>query len=71
MIKESSNSYQGAKGLLFDPQKEKKVKKLTEKMAKIQKLKEDKAGGKELEKNQLEMLSREAELLEELRTLQL
>jgi len=70
-IKESSNSYQGAKGLLFDPQKEKKVKKLTEKIAKIQKLKEDKAGGKELEKNQVEMLSREVDLLEELRTLQL
>jgi len=70
-IKESSNSYQGAKGLLFDPQKEKKVKKLTEKIAKIQKLKDDKAGGKELEKNQVEMLSREVDLLEELRTLQL
>jgi translation initiation factor 2A len=70
-IKETTNNYQGAKGLLFDPTKEKKVRKLTDKMAKIAKLKEEQAGGKELEKNQLEMLSKEAELAEELRMLQL
>lgn len=69
--KEVNNSYQGARGLLGDPQKEKKVRKLNEKLAKIKKLKEEKAGGKELEKNQLDMLSKENELAEELRMLQL
>merc|ERR1712112_745629 len=48
--KEVDNSYQGAKGLLFDPQKEKKIRKLNDKLAKIKKLKEEKSGGKELEK---------------------
>merc|ERR1712226_503918 len=55
VVKEVENSYQGAKGLLFDPQREKKVRKLTDKLAKIKKLKEE-LGGKELEKNQLEMI---------------
>jgi len=70
-VKEVDNSYQGAKGLLFDPQKEKKIRKLTDKLAKIKKLKEELAGGKELEKNQLEMLSKEGELADELRMLEL
>lgn len=70
-IKESSATYQGAKGLLADPMKEKKVKKLTEKLGKIAKLKEEQAGGKELEKNQMEMLSKEGAVLEELKQLQL
>merc|ERR1712133_361597 len=50
VTKEVDNSYQGAKGLLFDPQKEKKIRKLNDKLAKIKKLKEEKLGGKELEK---------------------
>jgi len=70
-IKESSATYQGAKGLLADPMKEKKVKKLTEKLGKIAKLREEQAGGRELEKNQVEMLAKEGDLLEELRQLQL
>jgi translation initiation factor 2A len=69
--KEVTNNYQGAKGLLFDPQKEKKVRKLNDKLAKIQKLKEEKAEGKELEKNQLEMISKENDIVEELRMLEL
>jgi len=71
VTKEVDNSYQGAKGLLFDPQKEKKIRKLNDKLAKIKKLKEEKLGGKELEKNQLEMISKENDVVEELRMLQL
>jgi len=71
VTKEVANSYQGAKGLLFDPQKEKKMRKLTDKLAKIKKLKEELASGKELEKNQLEMLSKEQDMVEELRMLEL
>ena len=42
-----------------------------DKLAKITKLKEEVAGGKQLEKNQLEMISKEKELTEELKMLQL
>ena len=42
-----------------------------DKLAKIAKLKEEAAGGKQLEKNQLEMISKEQELAEELKMLQL
>ena len=42
-----------------------------DKLAKITKLKEEAAGGKQLEKNQLEMISKEQELAEELKMLQL
>ena len=42
-----------------------------DKLAKINKLKEEAAGGKQLEKNQLEMISKEQELAEELKMLQL
>merc|ERR1712107_82497 len=58
-IKEQT--YQGARGILADPQREKKARKL----------KEEAAGGKQLEKNQLEMISKEQELAEELKMLQL
>merc|ERR1712037_549446 len=56
-IKEAS--YQGARGILADPQREKKARKVMDKLAKISKLKEEVAGGKQLEKNQLEMISKE------------
>ena len=42
-----------------------------DKLAKITKLKEEVVGGKQLEKNQLEMISKEKELTEELKMLQL
>ena len=45
--------------------------KVMDKLAKISKLKEEVAGGKQLEKNQLEMISKEKELTEELKMLQL
>jgi len=56
---------------LADPQREKKARKVMDKLAKINKLKEEAAGGKQLEKNQLEMISKEQELAEELKMLQL
>jgi len=62
----ADNSYKGAAGLLFDPEKEKKMKKLRDKLASIETLKAQQAEGKTLEKNQLEKLSREKELLDEL-----
>jgi len=68
-IKEQT--YQGARGILADPQREKKARKVMDKLAKINKLKEEAAGGKQLEKNQLEMISKEQELAEELKMLQL
>jgi len=68
-IKEAT--YQGARGILADPQREKKARKVMDKLAKITKLKEEVAGGKQLEKNQLEMISKEKELTEELKMLQL
>jgi len=65
----SNNEYRGAAGLLFDPELEKKKKKINDKLMSINKLKDLQAEGKTLEKNQLEKLSREKELLEELKTL--
>jgi len=63
---QQDNVYKGAAGLLFDPEKEKKLKKLRDKLNSIQALKDQQAAGKTLEKNQLEKLSREQELLDEL-----
>eukprot|EP00092_Neocalanus_flemingeri_P017385 GFUD01018805.1.p1 GENE.GFUD01018805.1~~GFUD01018805.1.p1 ORF type:complete len:598 (+),score=151.66 GFUD01018805.1:66-1859(+) len=66
-----SNTYMGAAGLLHDPDKEKKIRKLTDKLASIQKLKDQIAEGKTLEKNQLDKMTKEQELLDELKTLKL
>jgi len=65
------NNYQGAAGLLADPDKEKKIRKVNDKLSKIQKLKAQVAEGKTLEKNQLESLTKEHELLDELKALKL
>merc|ERR1740128_371226 len=65
------NNYQGAAGLLADPDKEKKIRKVNDKLSKIQKLKAQVAEGKTLEKNQLESLTKEQELLDELKALKL
>jgi len=65
------NNYQGAAGLLADPDKEKKIRKINDKLASIQKLKDQLAEGKTLEKNQLEKLTKEQELLDELKALKL
>jgi len=62
-------AYQGAAGLLFDPEKDKKIRKLNDKLAAIQKLKQKVEAGETLEKNQLEKLSKEQELIEELKLL--
>jgi len=63
------NDYQGAEGLLFDPKVEKKKKKINEKLFSIKTLKQQLAEGKELEKNQLDKISKEKELMEELKEL--
>jgi len=63
------NEYRGAAGLLFDPEVEKKKKKINDKLTSIKALKDLQAQGKQLEKNQLEKLAREAELLDELNKL--
>lgn len=65
------NNYQGAAGLLADPDKEKKIRKVNDKLASIEKLKTQIAEGKVLEKNQLEKLTKEQELLDELKALKL
>merc|ERR1719445_158304 len=58
-----NNGYQGAKGILSDPEKEKKIRKLNDKIASIQKIKQAHAEGKPLEKNQIDKLSKEKELM--------
>merc|ERR1712062_670746 len=65
------NNYQGAKGLLSDPDKEKKIRKLNEKIQSIQKIKQAHSEGQPLEKNQIEKLSKEQELMDELEALKL
>lgn len=62
-------AYQGAAGLLADPEKEKKLRKLNDKIAAIQKLKDKQAAGEVLEKNQLDKLSTENDLLGQLKAL--
>ncbi|XP_033118259.1 eukaryotic translation initiation factor 2A-like [Anneissia japonica] len=54
-----------------DAEKEKKIKALNKKLKAIEKLKEQQKDGKELEKNQLEKLKTEENLLSELQQLQL
>ena len=66
-----SNSYVGAKGILSDPEIEKKIRKLKDKIASIDKIKQAQAEGKQLEKNQMEKLSKEQDLLDELKALTL
>ena len=68
---EASDSNLLSKEVQSDQVKEKKMKKLTEKLAKIQKLKREQAGGKKLEKNQVELISKENEVSEEIKLLQL
>merc|ERR1712066_138624 len=69
--REDNNKYQGAAGMLADPEKEKKSRKLNDKLSAINKLKDKQAPGEQLEKNQIEKLSKETELLQELKALQL
>ncbi|XP_070537815.1 eukaryotic translation initiation factor 2A-like [Ptychodera flava] len=61
------NTYTGES----DPEKEKKIKGIRKKLKQIEKLKEQQASGKSLEKNQLEKLTTEDALLQELEELML
>jgi translation initiation factor 2A len=63
------SEYQGAAGLLFDPKVEKKKRKINEKLHSIKSLKQQLAEGKVLEKNQMEKISNEKELMQELEKL--
>merc|ERR1719219_498116 len=63
---ETNNKEQGA-----DPEKEKKIRKLNEKIQSIQKIKQAHSEGKPLEKNQIEKLSKEQELMDQLEALKL
>ena len=58
-------------GIPSDPDKEKKIRKLNEKIQSIQRLKQAHSEGKPLEKNQIEKLSKEQELMEELEALKM
>ncbi|XP_022826159.1 eukaryotic translation initiation factor 2A [Spodoptera litura] len=54
-----------------DPEKDKKIKNLNKKLSDIEKLKQQKAAGKQLELNQLAKIEQEAALLQELAQLRL
>ena len=57
--------------LSSDPEAEKKLRKLNDKLTAIQKLKQQQAEGKQLEKNQIEKISKEKELLLEIQKLKI
>ena len=52
-----------------DPEKDKKIRKVNDKLSQIAKLKQQVNEGKQLEANQLEKIKRESELLEEIKQL--
>merc|ERR1711915_787772 len=58
VAREHHKEYQGAKGMLADPEKEKKIRKLNDKLTAIKKLKDKVAAGESLEKNQLDKLAK-------------
>lgn len=54
-----------------DPETDKKLRKLNDKLVSIQKLKEQQKEGKQLEKNQLEKINKEKEIILEMKKLQM
>ena len=54
-----------------DPEKDKKIRKLNDKLAQIAKLKEQLKAGKQLEVNQMEKIKKESEFLDELKQLKI
>ena len=66
-----NNDYQGDNGNGGLSEKDKKIRRLRNKLASIQKIREQQAEGKSLENNQFEKLSKEQEFLEELNALML
>merc|ERR1712004_749020 len=57
--------------VLSDQEKAKKIRRLSNKLESIQKIKQQQAEGKQLEQNQIEKLSREQEILDEFNALKL
>ena len=76
--KSNSNKASGMTGkhcdsgveLTGDPEKDKKLKKLNDKLVSIQQLKKQQKEGKQLEKNQIEKIGKENEIIMEMRKLQ-
>ena len=66
-----NSSLQKQVDILSDPEKEKKIRRLGNKLASIQKIKQQQAEGKILECNQIEKLSKEQEIIDELNSLNL
>merc|ERR1719273_1871223 len=58
-----------SKSLSSDPETDKKLRKLNDKLVAIQKLKQQQKEGKQLEKNQIEKISKEKEILVEIQKL--
>jgi translation initiation factor 2A len=54
-----------------DQEKDKKIRKIKDKLSSIQKLKQDQAQGKKLEANQLDKINKEGDLLKELKELKI
>lgn len=54
-----------------DPEKDKKIRKINDKLAQIAKLKDQVKAGKQLEANQLDKIKKESEFLAELKSLQI
>merc|ERR1719266_1916696 len=54
-----------------DPETEKKLRKLNDKLTAIQKLKSQQQEGKQLEKNQIEKISKEKEIINEIQKLKI
>ena len=54
-----------------DPEKDKKIRKINDKLAQIDKLKQQVKDGKQLEANQLEKIKKESEFLAELQKLKI
>ena len=60
-----------SKSLSSDPEIDKKLRKLNDKLVAIQKLKQQQKEGKQLEKNQIEKISKEKEILVEIQKLKI
>ena len=69
--KENSAEKDSASATTGDPEKDKKIRKVNDKLSQIAKLKAQVKEGKQLEANQLEKIKKESELLAELKQLRI
>ena len=68
---DNTNSVQKDISTTGDPDKDKKIRKINDKLSQIAKLKQQVKEGKELETNQLEKIKKESEFLAELKALRI